>query len=108
MVTVKIHKIFKGSFQTIFLGIEVPWGAWLHFDCKRTDASHIGILLSDHPLEADGLLNIRHFFKGDTEGEEKVTEPDWKKNTPYGSFLFARSRRQERGRSEIWVQERFL
>jgi hypothetical protein len=71
---VKVHKIFERSFHPVSLGVEVPGGPWLHLDRKRADASHVGILVSDHFLEPNRLVNIRLFLKGDTEGEEKIRE----------------------------------
>jgi len=74
MVMVKVHKIFKGGFHSIFLRIEVPGGTRLHLDRKSADASYVGILVSDHLLELNRLVNIRLLLKGDTEGEKKITE----------------------------------
>jgi len=71
---VKVHKIFERGFHPIFLGVEVPGGTWLHLDRKSADASHVGILVSDHFLEPNRLVNIRLLLKGDTEGEEKITK----------------------------------
>src|SRR4030042_4073020 len=74
MVMVKIHKIFKRSFNAILFGIKVPWRARLHLDCKSANPSHIGISLTDHLLKPNRLLDIHLSFKRHAEGKEKVQE----------------------------------
>ncbi len=71
---VKIHKIIEIRLHAVFFRIKVPGGAWLHFDRKSSNPPHVGISVPDPLLELNGLLYICLFFKGDTEGEEKVTE----------------------------------
>jgi hypothetical protein len=74
MIMVKIRKISKGGLHTKCLGIEVPGRAWLHLDRIGANPSHIGISVTDLPLESNRLVKIFLLFKWKAEDEEKVTE----------------------------------